>query len=282
LKQVLSSWNHYLSLTHSNIWFFLFSYSLLLLCLIGLGLRLLQRKLSAVYLMLYISILFVWPYPGEMTRFLHPIVFLLILQPVCYYADNHRIRDQFLVKSALVIAILTLIINSIIIQAHMLEVRDAVGKFDPNLAYRYEIYGSPSRQFGFQTATAFSDVTKSMIESAQHVPAQSVVATVKPTNYSILTERRAINLVTTVPHSQQLCNLKVKDADAIFLSDLTTEFNWEGRKQLETFRSISSNVWTLEVGGNSRVAYLVVIDKTKLNAQMEEEGFNCQSFKDHL
>jgi hypothetical protein len=106
--------------------------------------------------------------------------------------------------------------------------------------------------------------------------------TVKPTNYSILTERRAINLVTTVPHSQQLCNLKVKDADAIFLSDLTTEFNWEGRKQLETFRSISSNVWTLEVGGNSRAAYLVVIDKTKLNAQVEEEGFNCQSFKDHL
>ena len=85
LLQIITSFNHYLSLTNSSVWFFLFSFALLLLCLIALGLRLSQFKADAIYLVLYLAVLAIWPYPKEMTRFLHPIMFLLILQPAVYF-----------------------------------------------------------------------------------------------------------------------------------------------------------------------------------------------------
>ena len=111
--QILSSWNHYLSLSHSSVWFFIFSYGLFLLCLIGLSLRLYQRKLDAVYLVFYLAILVTWRFPEEMTRFLHPIVFLLILQPVLYLAKPARTRYSVPIKMPIIAVILILIVNSI-------------------------------------------------------------------------------------------------------------------------------------------------------------------------
>jgi hypothetical protein len=123
---------------------------------------------------------------------------------------------------------------------------------------------------------------KYMATSAQHVPVNGVVATVKPVNYTILTDRRAVTLVTVVPHMQQLCNLKIKDVDVVFLSALTTKFNREGRTHLDKYRNIASDVWMVKGDEDEGVAYSLVIDKTKLNLELESGGYNCQSYQDHL
>ncbi|MEE8496189.1 MAG: hypothetical protein V3S21_06880 [Xanthomonadales bacterium] len=280
--QILSSWNHYLSLSHPNLWFFLFSYGLFLLCLIGLGLRLYQRKLDAAYLMFYLAILVIWRYPEEMMRFLHPIVFLLILQPVLYFASTFRTRCPTLIKTSLIAVILTLITNSIIIQGRLLERRDAAKNTRPDIAHAYEYYDSPSREFGMNIAKAYTSVMGSMTNSAQRIPVHGVVATIKHANYSILADRRAVNLVAIVPYPQQLCNLKIKNVDAVFLSGLTTDFNKEGIGLLEQYRGISSEVWMLEGEGGEHIAYGLIVDRKKLDSQIEKEGYNCRSYQEHL
>lgn len=282
LLQILSSWNHYLSLSHPNVWFFQFSYGLLLLCLIGLGLRLYQRKLDAVYLMFYLAILIIWRYPEEMMRFLHPIVFLLILQPVLYFASISRTRYSALIKTSLMAVILTLITNSIIIQGRLLEQRDAARDTKPDVAHSYEYYDSPSREFGRDIAIAYTSVMSTMTISAQRIPVHGVVATVKHANYSILADRRAVNLVAIVPYPQQLCNLKIKDVDAVFFSGLTTKFNKEGISLLEQYRDISSDVWKLAGEGGEHIAYGLIVDRRKLDLQLAKEGYNCQSYREHL
>jgi hypothetical protein len=280
LIQILSSWSHYFSLSYSNIWFFLSSFSLLIFCLIGLGFRLLQRKLDAIYLMFYFAILLIWPNPDQFTRFLHPVVFLLLLQPILYFAGNSHIRHPLLVKTVLVSVALILITNSIIVQARLLEQRGTVMDLDPELTHSYEFYDSPSREFGLMRALHFTDIMKYMAASAQHVPIHGVVATVKPVNYAILADRRAVNLVALVPQMQQLCNLKIKDVDVVFLSALTTKFNREGRTNLEKYRGVSSDVWTATSNGGEGMAYSVVIDKMKLDSELLKEGYNCQSYQD--
>ena len=280
--QVLSSWSHYLFLTHSNLWFFLFSYIVFIVCLIGLGLRLLQLKLDSLYIVFYLIILLFWPHPGEMTRFLHPIMFLMILQPVFYFMNNPKTRDNLIVKTALLITISALIANSTYIHFRMQEQRAKQLFSNPDLSHSYEFYDFHSANTGLFQALGFANITKYMKESAQYVPLQSVVATVKPVNYSILNNRRAVNLVAVVSDMQQLCNLKIKDVDFVFLSSLTTKLNREGLSTVKKYKKISSNMWMAPETEDEVVAYTFAIDKSKLNLELQRAGYVCQAFQDHL
>lgn len=280
--QILSSWSHYLFLTHSNLWFFLFSYIVFIVCLIGLGLRLLQLKLDSLYIVFYLIILLFWPHPGEMTRFLHPIMFLMILQPVFYFMNNPKTRDNLIVKTALLITISALIANSTYIHFHMQEQRAKQLFSNPDLSHSIEFYDFHSANTGLFQALGFANITKYMKESAQFVPLQSVVATVKPVNYSILNNRRAVNLVAVVSDMQQLCNLKIKDVDFVFLSSLTTKLNREGLSTVKKYKKISSNMWMAPETEDEVVAYTFAIDKSKLNLELQRAGYVCQAFQDHL
>ncbi len=207
--QILSSWNHYFSLSHSSVWFFIFSYGLFLLCLIGLSLRLYQRKLDAVYLVFYLAILLIWRFPGEMMRFLHPIVFLLILQPVLYFLNLARTRYPVPIKTSVITVILILIVNSIIIQRQLLELRDVSRKKFPSIAHAYEYYNFPINDERKQISFTYKQIMRYMTISSERIPIDSVVASVKHTNYAILADRKAVKLVGVVTHLQQLCNLKI-------------------------------------------------------------------------
>jgi hypothetical protein len=121
-----------------------------------------------------------------------------------------------------------------------------------------------------------------MEESGQYVPLHGVAATAKHTNFSILTNKRAVNLVTVVSESQQLCNLKMKDVDLVFLSSLTTDFNQEGYTQMEKYKRISSNIWMVPGINGEGVAYSFAIDKKKLNSKLEKAGYSCQAYQNHL
>ena len=50
-----------------------------LLSLLGLCIRVGQGKLDAIYVLLYLLVLFLWPYPGHIGRFIYPILCLLIM-----------------------------------------------------------------------------------------------------------------------------------------------------------------------------------------------------------
>lgn len=282
LMQLLSSWNHYLSLSHSNTWFFLFSYSLIFPCFITLGLRFFHGKLDAVFLGFYFVILLVWPYPSQMTRFLHPVIFLLMLQPMLFFTDASRINKTVFTKTALAFVLLGLSVNSIIVHLRLLEQRAIAINAETNWANSFEYYDSPSSEAGVMAASVYAQIMDHMTMSAQQIPNDSIVATVKPVNYSILANRRAVYLVAVVPYLQQLCNLKIMDVDVVFLSRLTTEFNQEGIELLESFRGISSDVLEVKRNQDSDVAFTMTIDQTKLNSKLTETAYECQSYQNHL
>ena len=279
IVQLLSSWNHYLSLRHPNVWFFLFSYGLIVLCLIGLSLRIYQCKLDAVYLLFYLAILVIWGFTWQMTRFLHPVFLLLILQPVLYFANLARTRYPVPIKTSIIAVILILIVNSIIIQYQLLELRNAARKDFPSIAHSFDYYDIHSRDRGKQTASFYAYLMKYMTASSEHIPIDSIVASVKHESFAILADRKAVELVTIVTRIQQLCNLKIKNVDVVFLSGLSNSFNTSGLSMVEQYKSISSEVWSMGGEGIQVFSYLLMLDRAKLDSELLAEGFACKSYQ---
>lgn len=54
-----------------------------------------------------------------------------------------------------------------------------------------------------------------------HLPAGNVIASVKHEHFALLSDRQTAKLSADVPYLQQLCNLKIRNADVVFISHLT-------------------------------------------------------------
>jgi hypothetical protein len=277
LLQIITSFNHYLSLTNSSVWFFLFSFALLLLCLITLGLRLRQFEADAIYLVLYLVVLAIWPYPEEMTRFLHPIMFLLILQPAVYFTQRHDKQQKKLIRRTVLLVTGVLIFNSIYLQASMVKLRNEARANSPAMVNSFHYYDEPSKERGELLSRFYAGVTTAMTESARYFPADNVVAVIKHENFVILTDRQAITLSTLVPHIQQLCNLKQMNVDVVFLSHMTTAHNVQNVTLLDDYRSISSDVWSMGDEGERVWAHVMFVDKIKLDRELESR--ECLSYQ---
>lgn len=193
-----------------------------------------------------------------------------------YIVGFHIKAESFFAPASVVTVFIA---NSLFIQSGLRAQRQEAFQINPDLVHSYELYDSSSREFGLQRATGFTQIMKYIEWSAQYVPTGGVVATVKPGNYSLLTDRRAVTLVTTVPFFQQLCNLRVANVDRVFLSKLTSDFNEEGIAMIGKFFPVSSDIWKLNDTEGNGIAYTVAIDRDKLDAKLREEDFDCRSFK---
>ena len=285
LLQFITSFNHYLSLTSSDIWFFLFSFALLLLCLISLGLRLSQFKADAIYLVLYLAVLAIWPYTDQMTRFLHPIIFLLILQPAMYFNNLAKNKHKTFYRKTTLVVTGVLIINSLFAQESIVRRRNEasannpiiVNSFDearasnPIIANSFHYYDESSREKGEMLAAYHAGLMMAMADSATHIPPDNIVAATKHENYVILADREAMALSELVSLTQRLCNLKLRDVDVVFLSQLATPRSKKSLAVLENYRSISSDVWSLDDQGDQVLAHVMFVDKTKLDSKLETQ-----------
>ena len=120
-----------------------------------------------------------------------------------------------------------------------------------------------------------------MTVSSERIPIDSVVASVKHTNYAILADRKAVQLVGVVTHLQQLCNLKIKNVDVVYLSPLTNSFNNRGMSMIEQYRSISSEVWSMRGESGQVFSHVLMLDRAKLDSELLAEGFECKSYQIH-
>ncbi|NNL95598.1 MAG: hypothetical protein HKO64_08245, partial [Xanthomonadales bacterium] len=82
ISALVRAWIHYLTLTHDNPLLFAGAFLLLAVVMLSTALRALQLKADALYLCAYLAIILLWPFTQGMMRFLHPMVMLLLLQPV--------------------------------------------------------------------------------------------------------------------------------------------------------------------------------------------------------
>ncbi len=87
----------------------------ILLGLVGLGLllRLYLLKLDAYYIVIYIGIVLIWPYPAEMSRFLFVILPILLLQALFFIDYISRMVNRRLFIASHAIFFLMLVVSSL-------------------------------------------------------------------------------------------------------------------------------------------------------------------------
>jgi len=278
LFALLAAWNHYLTLTHENVYFFLFAYALLIVSVIFLGLRTLQLRLDAVYLLFYFGILLVWPYPEEMVRFLHPVFMLLLLQSVLYIQTRAKSPRQLPYRAVVVSIILALCVNSLIIQRQLVARRNSANTEQLPIAHSYEYYTMPDQDMADSLSYTFRAIMMLMTESAEIIPEGSTVAAVKHEAYMLLTDRESVKLSGVVPYHSQLCNFKARGVDFVFISPLISIENMESLRLVERYRNVSSNIWSMNYNEVRPIAHVVKLDPAKIDSILTEASFECGSF----
>ena len=197
--------------------------------------------------------------------------------PPLYFNNLAGTQQKILIRRTTLVVTGVLIFNSLYVQASMVRLKIDAKANNPAIVNSFHYYDVPSRETGELLARLNTGMMNAMTDSARHIPVDNVVATIKHENFVILADRQAITLSTLVPYSQQLCNLKLRNVDVVFLSSMITEHNVKGLALLEDYRSISSDVWSLGKEGERVWAHVMFLDKTKLNLELESR--DCHSYQ---
>jgi hypothetical protein len=279
---LVASWNHYFTLSYEANWFFWVSLALLLTAMSATGVRALRLRLDAWYLLLYLAVLLVWPFPDEMLRFLHPAVMLLLAQPVLFAFESTGWDYGPVVKKIALAGLLVLLGHSLMVQAHLDELKSTARTDTPAIVNSLEYYNLANRRNAERQSLIFKDTMALMADTAQMVPPDTVVASAQHAAYSILADRPSVMLSTIIPFEQQLCNLKLRKVEFVFLSSVINTYNLLGLDVLEHYQPFTSQVWTIRGAQGNPRAHLLKLDGDKVTAKLEESNFNCVTARDAL
>lgn len=278
LVKLLGSWSEYFALTSIAAPSFLLSYLLLMICTTGLILRAARLRLDAIYILFYLGIILIWPFPDEMTRSLHPIAILLLVQPVILLSERDYLKKKGIAYAVVGMGSI-LIAHSAFIHAGMLGMKKRAEPDFPQLAHSPEYYLATPENEGEELARFYVLITELMAGSVERIAEDSVVAAVKHDQYALLVDRRAVTLSGSVSLEQQLCNLKVKDVDMVFLSNLVTPLNRMGPTLYQPYEKFTSEVWPMATTDGSETAYIMQLDKSALAEELESSGYACERFR---
>lgn len=279
LVKMLGSWSQYFALSSIAAPSFLITYLLFIICAISLILRVVRLKLDAVYVVFYIGIILLYPWSEQMTRFLHPIAFLILVQPVFYLSERGYLAARSRASYAVVGAGLILIVHSAAIQFGLLGSRTGADDDFPQLRHSPEYYLATPENNLDDRALAYAWIAELMAGSIERIPSDSVVASDKHDNYALLTDRRALPLSSWVSLNQQLCNLQVKDVDFVFLAGFASTLNLKGLTLYRDYEKLASQIWSMATMDGTQVAYLLQIDQSALAAELDSSGFSCERFR---
>ncbi len=111
-----------------------------LLSLLGLCIRVGQGKLDAIYVLLYLLVLFVWPHPFHMGRFIYPILCLLITYS--FYSLYVCARRMELKRGGAAVSIAMVLVLAIVL---------------PTLSYTWHRYQT-GKESGYHQIKEFYDI----------------------------------------------------------------------------------------------------------------------------
>jgi len=280
VQAMLSGWVNYISPGVTNLFLLLFSYALLGFCIVATLIRASALKLDAIYILFYLGILVLWPYPAEMLRFLHPVMMLLLIQPVFFVHAQTESQALPALKLLNVSFIVLLLINSLIFQNHFIELKNAARKDHPTIVHAREYYAVPDRNEAIHKASTFQDILRVMASTADIIPESSKVASDQHATLTVLADRAAVNLSSIVPPLQQLCNVKTAEVEFVFISGLTNSYNPMGIKLFDSYDNIASFNWSIKDSSGNPRAYVLQMDREKIDSILSETGYECVRFQD--
>lgn len=280
LITLFSAWINYLSPVISNAYIFLFSFALFAISFISTVLRAIQLKLSAVYILLNLGILLIWPYPEEMVRFLHPVMMLILMQPVIYFHSRLQPSSAGFLKALVPAVIVLFLLNSLMVQARLNALRNEASETSHALVHSREYYSFSDRVEANRLGLIFQDVINLMAEASQVIPEGSTVASDQHAAFTLLANRKAVNLTSIVPFHQQICNFRVADVQYVFLSALFNSYNPQGIKLFDSYKEYSSNTWTINDADGNPGVYILQLDRPAIDSTLRESGFECLRYQD--
>lgn len=277
LKQLPYAWNQYFSLSFGLSYFPIFLLAILCLTQICAVIRAVERKLDALYICFYFLILIFWPFPVD-DRFLHPIVALLLLQPLFLAGeiDRHAIRKPLLVIYSL--SMVLILLNALFAQSVLLERKLWTRDHNPQIGNYRDFYRQPDTGKAIENA----EFIGKMIQQAQYLktvlPESAVVSANKPVFIALLTDRTTVPLKMDITVEQQLCNLQLKGVDYVLFSQLITDYTMGGLDAESEYQDFIQERNVIREG-EEHVATLVRLDKEALVNKIVDSDFHCESYK---
>jgi len=163
------------------------------ICLAGMAYRLYLRKLDGFYVLFYLLLIMVWPFPAESQRFLFVIVPILMVQGMVLVRDRIRpsVRGRVLDLSLLIympaLALIALPVLALTVA------RFAQPLPEPFAEYKHTVYWYEADPYeAYKQVMIYSSLAASMREIQSVIPEDECVYSIKPTIVSLYSNRLSI------------------------------------------------------------------------------------------
>ena len=197
----------------------LLSYLFLTLSSIGLFIR--RKSVDGIYILIYLSVISIWPYPYDMTRFIYPVFPLLLIYGVVgYLGIFHQVkpaRNSYYLVGLIYLAIALPSLN-FIYQRHMLG--KSINGYDisqiPTL-YEKNAGHAFLKSIESMQIVEYFEKLGDLLEPGEHV------ISLKPEMVTYLSDLRAEQLPTIVSRSHAstfIADILALNSDYILLTNI--------------------------------------------------------------
>jgi hypothetical protein len=232
--------------------------------------RLRRHQADAWYLLIYLGILLVWPYPGQFNRFIYAIAPLLILYGVggfLYWI--YKLPQSPLSKPAPLIGMLVMATAMLPPAVFM---ADRAGYQTPYANMHYDnvslFYNVPRLDIAAYRAHLQEQLRLDMQAIKESTAQNAKILWYTPNYIELLAQRKARPIPFAGNKRELLQRVAATDADYVFLSRMNprqTSMDFDGLSLRPFFDNVSTVAWQHTYPkDNQVVSVLLAIDKAKL------------------
>ncbi len=237
-----------------------------LLALAGLGLRARAGRLDAWYVVVYLLVLLLWPAPGQMTRFVYPILPLCVvhalyaLRTLAALAPRVRRPGAVAAAGALMMALLVAPTMAFMHQRAQ----------TPGHRHVTEYYRHPDLAQARAAAAEQRGMFGDMQRIRRSTPATARVLWFTPAYIALLADRRGERLPWRGDRAQYVDAVRRTRAEYVYLSRMNPRYTgdaFDGLRLLPRFRGWTRLVWLRRSEEDGRVAAVLLrVDAQRLKA----------------
>ncbi len=196
-----------------------------LFSLLGLCLRIAQGKLDAIYVFLYLLVLFIWPYTTHMGRFIYPVLCILLLYSFyALYTLVHRVelkRGDAAVSIAMVLA-LTAVLPTLSYTWNRYQAGKEAGYHRiKDFYHTYDL--EQARESAAMPVTMFLD----MAHMKKTTEPDAVIQYFKPSYIALLADRVGREITIEENSAGELYMQPARDVDYVYLTKIHPWINEE-------------------------------------------------------
>jgi hypothetical protein len=240
-----------------------------ILVVVGLLRRLWLGRADAWYLTVYLGVILIWPYPGQMPRFLHGIFPLLLLQAF-YLLSNWPIVFKIRREWAVAVLLLLSIAAALPTNAFLYHRARSGNVQDVNAAHAIEFYLFADRDRALRRALEQRYLLTDMHQIREQTSPSARIVWFAPHYLNLLAGRFGIGFEdwSVLKNLPDLARALAKaNADYVLLTRVNprdTRESFDGLALLPAFAPLANTVWKASDPNGKERSVLMRIDNERL------------------